>query len=458
MNMIPADSVSAESRLSSVFLAAMGSVFLLYTGPDGYAHIVESKYAAFCLLCGLYLAAMLFVFLQRLFVGAARRERLKNMLLRTSWTQRFVFAYLMLTWISAFASRYFPQTLVGMSRYEGALTLTLYCLIFFCISACAPPGRWVLWVFGAAITLQNMLCIAQLTGANPLSLYPEGYSWFDAGVRYSGAYLGTIGNTGLLGAVYCIAIPIFLLGLFKLRGWIRFFLLFPLMSSIYVAARMDVLACFAGLGGGLAVYSFIALPRTGKGRRTACIFAVCAAAAAFGIVFFFDSGTGFFHEIHELLHGRAQPGFGSGRLYIWENVLRLVPRHLAFGAGPDTMIAAGIEPFTRWDEDLGRLLTAHIDAAHSEYLNILYHQGAFALAACLTAIGFGLWRWGASPVRRPEADGIAAAVTCYAVQALFGISMCLSAPYFWISLGLLEAYASQARYKRDSRPDTNISV
>ena len=63
MNMIPADPVSAESRLSSVFLAAMGSVFLLYTGPDGYTHIVESKYAAFCLLSGLYLAAMLFVFL-----------------------------------------------------------------------------------------------------------------------------------------------------------------------------------------------------------------------------------------------------------------------------------------------------------------------------------------------------------------------------------------------------------
>lgn len=424
-------------KITSVFLAAMTSVFLLYTGPDGYAHIVESKYAALCLLCGLYLGALALVFFCHDVTGKLRVRGLGARLVRLSWPQRFAAAYLLLTWVSALVSENFPDTLIGMSRYEGALTITLYCLVFFCVSAWAQPGKWFLWVFAASMTLQNGLCILQLAGANPLALYPQGYTWFDAGVRYSGAYLGTIGNTGLLGAVYCIAIPVFLLAICKGSGRSRLLLLIPLAGSAYVAMRMDVLACFVGLGTGLALSLPFALARTTRLRWALLLTLACAGFATLAVLFFFDPGAGFFHELHELLRGRAQPQFGSGRLYIWENVLRLVPHHILFGAGPDTMAAAGIEPFTRWDGNLGKWLVSGIDAAHSEYLNILYHQGVFALAAYLALLGCTLIPALRRAGREPYASVCTSAAVCYAVQACFGISMCVSAPFLWICLGLL---------------------
>ena len=424
-------------KLTAGFLAAMAGIFLLYTGPKGYLQIVESKYAAFCLLCGVYLGAVMLAFFYQLYTRKVSIRRWKGILSRMGWPQRFAAAYLLFTWISALVSENFPDTLVGMSRYEGALTLTLYGLVFFCVSAWARPGHWLLWVFAVSMTLHNTLCVIQLTGANPFSLYPQGYTWFDAGVRYSGAYLGTVGNIDLLGAVYCIAIPVFLLGLCKGSKRSRFFLLIPLAGSVYVALRMEVLACFVGLGAGLAVSLPFALAPTGRLRRMLLPALAGVAFAALTALYCFDPGTGFAHELHALLHGRAQPQFGSGRLYIWNAVVRLLPRHLFFGAGPDTMAAAGIEPFTRWDETLGKWLVSGIDTAHSEYLNILYHQGVFALAAYLAL----LCSAGIPALRRASWDPCAAvcapAAACYAVQACFGISMCISAPFFWICLGLL---------------------
>ena len=39
----------------------------------------------------------------------------------------------------------------------------------------------------------------------------------------------------------------------------------------------------------------------------------------------------------EGLHGRLEDSFGSGRIYIWKKTAALVPEHLWFGGGPDTL-------------------------------------------------------------------------------------------------------------------------
>lgn len=75
------------------------------------------------------------------------------------------------------------------------------------------------------MSLCCLLSLWQLAGGNPLGLYPNGLSYSDAGTAYSGAYLGTIGNTDLLAAVMCVAVPAFFYGAWKLR---RHWLLVPL--------------------------------------------------------------------------------------------------------------------------------------------------------------------------------------------------------------------------------------
>ena len=155
------------------------------------------------------------------------------------------------------------------------------------------------------------------------------------------------------------------------------------------------------------------------------------------MLFVFDPDSGLLHEIHELLHGRVSDTFGSGRIYIWKSVLERIPSQLWLGSGPDTMMLAEIEPFTRFDERLNTAIVAQIDVAHNDYLNILYHQGIFAMLAYMAALVDAAGKW----LRNSEKSGVVAALggaaLCYYIQAFFGFSFCGSTIYFWVILGLL---------------------
>ena len=91
------------------------------------------------------------------------------------------------------------------------------------------------------------------------------------------------------------------------------------------------------------------------------------------------------------------------------------------------------------DETLQKTLTAHIDAAHNEYLNVMYHQGIFALLSYLAALLCALIGYLRSAPKNAAAAILGAGVLCYAIQAFFNISMYLTAPYFWLCLGMLDA-------------------
>ncbi|MBR4231689.1 MAG: O-antigen ligase family protein, partial [Oscillospiraceae bacterium] len=135
-------------------------------------------------------------------------------------------------------------------------------------------------------------------------------------------------------------------------------------------------------------------------------------------------------------------------IYIWRNCLKLFPERPLFGGGPDTLGAREIPPFIRWDPDQG-MLKRGIDAAHNEYLNILVNQGLLALLAYLSALAACAVVWYRT-AEDPAAAVAGGAVLFYCIQAFFGISMCLSAPYMWLALGILLRAGSPGR---NERPD-----
>ena len=172
-------------------------------------------------------------------------------------------------------------------------------------------------------------------------------------------------------------------------------------------------------------------------RRFWSAFIIAVSAAGVLALYFYDGfGGGFLQQAHELLHGRWDDTFGSNRLFIWRQCWALAGETPWFGGGPDTLGLRGLEGFSRYNEATGSVVAASIDVAHNEYLNILVNQGAFALAAYLTAIGASLVRWWRSPGSRARAIAGAAALF-YLIQAFFGISMFLTAPYLWIALAVL---------------------
>lgn len=421
--------------ISLVYLILMCSVHLLIFDETGLSGLSHAKRTCFYLLgCG-YPALMLLYTGFSLGIGDVRWQELKKKLRPPSAAVWLMLAYLLLTVVSALLSPYRDRTWLGYSRSEGVLTIAIYVVDFYLLSVFARPHRGLIYLLAGTTALFCIVCVLQMFGYNPLLLYIHDQSFSQIG----GSHVGTIGNVGHVGGFLCLVIPLFVCFLLRQTESVRFALLPALLLSLYVLWRINVLAAFVGLSAGL----LLALPAVLRlKKRSLWLWYGCLAALGILcciVLFFVDFGAGFFHELHELLHGRADASFGSGRFWIWKQVLGRVPQRLWFGYGPDTMGLADLAPFSRIDEELGRPVYAYIDTAHNEPLNILFHQGIFALLAYLGALLLSIRGF----FRRARSSAAAAmlgtAVICYLIQSLFGISQLIVAPFFWICLGLLES-------------------
>ena len=438
-------------KLTDFYVLLIITVFFLYTGSGGYESILNSKAWAFYLLSGGYIILTLIFLGEGVLMGVFPCPSPKVIWLGTSMFQKFIVLYLVFTWISCLISPYMPLSLVGVSRYEGALTITLYgiCSIFVSNWGRAKPS--MVWAAGISMTIFSVLCLVQIQGLNPFALYPEGYTYLDAYSAYSGAYLGTVGNVDLVAAVFSLAIPLLTGICLKYTEKLRFLLLFPLALSICVLIQMDVLAGLVGVFGGIIISLTMWIPRSVKSRNLAWLLLFILACALLTAVFLCDIGNGIFHEAHNLLRGDANPEFGSGRIYIWKEVLERVPGHLWFGTGPDTMLLTEIEGFSRFDTSLGIQIISEIDVAHNEYLNILSQQGVLALTSYLAALGCLVSKWIKQGLHCAKIAILGGAILGYSIQAFFGFSSCITAPIFWLCLGLLDGSDPNANPKKNRR-------
>jgi len=160
-------------------------------------------------------------------------------------------------------------------------------------------------------------------------------------------------------------------------------------------------------------------------------------AAVVCIRFFGGEQTGMIYEASELLHGRWNDASGNRRIYICRNVIENIRlENLPFGTGPDTLGFWPIEPFTRHVPELGMTLVTPIDAAHNEYLHILATGGTLSLLPYVFALVIVAVQWFLSPDNALSAIA-GAGVLFYCRQAFFGISMFITAPFFWMCLAVL---------------------
>ncbi|MCR4804126.1 MAG: hypothetical protein K5981_00530 [Clostridia bacterium] len=186
--------------MTDIYLALLCSAYLLYMGPDGYGQITRHKGEAYLILTGIYLLAALLVRLELAAVG--RRQKLKpvSWLKETSPAQKAVMLYLAFTALSTVLSPYRQTAFWGGGRCEGLLAIAMYVLVFLVVSSRKRPAGWVFLPAALAMGANCLLAFAQFGGFNPLTLYPAGMTYYDANVRYAGAFLGTIGNVDILDA------------------------------------------------------------------------------------------------------------------------------------------------------------------------------------------------------------------------------------------------------------------
>lgn len=427
-----------EEAITRVYITLLLTVFLFFCSKSGFEGIVGAKHIAFMIVSGGYVAVMLLFRIERILIGNLKARSPKAILRSTSWAQRLMIIYLLITWTSATHSEYWPFTIIGTGRYEGALAITIYVLSFLLVSAYVKLSKSLVWIFGISTTVFCVICILQFLGLNPLWLYPKGIGYADAYVEYSGAFLGTIGNVDLVAAYFSVVIPVLLTLIFALPHKQKYLLLVPLLLSVAVLVKMHVLAGFVGVAAGCAAAAFILLARSRSRQKMGLIIMACLLILCLGVVYAVDFDGGMFYEAHEILHGNVDDSFGTGRVHIWKEVLERAKEHPLLGTGPDTMRYGDLEGFQRYDERLEKLLVSKIDVAHNEYLNVYYHQGIFAALAYLAAIVLLVRRWMLASAESKEAMVAGTGMIGYAIQALFGFSMCITAPFFWLCAGIVE--------------------
>lgn len=416
--------------VTEVFLMLALSVYLLFPGLHGYTAIEADKVLLFYLLFGGYLLVMAgYAAYMVLFRGRSAAQLWYD----TTMAQRFVILYLVFTAVSSLLSAYSQWTFFGMSRYEGLLTIGLYCGCCLCVSRYAPTSGRLWRVFGVAMTLFCILCFLHMAGLDPLDQYPDGMTYADGNVLYAGIYLGTVGNAGLVAGLLCLAIPVFAVRAIasQERGDRLLFVVCALCLIVLIG--IDIKAGLLGLAVGSIVSLPAVLPVSARVRK--CLW-LClpVAAAIFAVCILLFAKEGVLYEAGQLLRGNWDDAFGSGRIYIWKQVLHRCKGNLLFGTGPDTMIAAQIPGFD-FDYGGGTVMTV-ADTAHNEYLNVLYHQGVFSLIAYLGALISAYVCFLRTKTKSVTARALCIALTCYCVQAFFGISSCLTTAFFWLFLGI----------------------
>lgn len=416
-------------KVTEIYILLFATVHLLYFGFSGYAHIFDAKQVTFCTINILYLFCIAVSSI--VFTGE-----------KTGFTKRysparlFVLLYMIFTIISGIFSEHFPDTIFGVSRFEGIFTICIYCFTFMAVSAFPCRKKYIFAAFSVAVTLFSALCAVQIFGYNPLSLYPDGMNFYDAGVKYTTAFIGTVGNTNLSGAFICLALPFLAVMMLKSKAKERILLIIPISLLIFTALKMGVASTILGL---LACF-VICLPLVlGFSKKATVLYFICLAVcvlALLAVIYFYPFENGFFFEMSEVLHGNFDESFGSGRIRIWKNVLGEIGDRPVFGKGPDTMQTEKFPAFERYYPALGKVKRTGIDVAHNEPLNILYHQGIIGL---VTYLGFVFCVLKA--VWKNRKDRVVLSLGCgivgYLVQSFFTFSMCLTAPYFWIAAGLV---------------------
>ena len=144
------------------------------------------------------------------------------------------------------------------------------------------------------------------------------------------------------------------------------------------------------------------------------------------------------NETKEVAKGNFDDSYGTSRMFIWKNTLRIVPNYLLHGVGIDNFCFAFGDGEKMLYHETSKAVT-YVDKAHNEYLQKLVCEGVFSVITYISML-FIIF---ISSLKRIFKDGNCVVMVLflpfvgYCIQAFFNISVIEVAPIFWIVCGLL---------------------
>ena len=430
----------ARTRFPGIWVLLFTVLYLLLPGFNGFGGISAFKTHLYYGLTGLLGIGMLIALLRQRSRGGLRRDRLP----RLSGLGIAALCYLFFTLLSAALSPYQPDAWYSEKCHEAAVTIVCYLLMFGILAGTESWNETAKVVLLWALSAFCLISVIQLLGGNPFGLYPNGMTYADGyGRKYSGAFLGTMGNVDLVSVFLCTVIPLTIVMAWRDRR-LRWWAAGVGVACLAVLLWIRVLCGIVGLLMGLVLSAVVVVPWRKNHRRI--YVGLLAAAAVCGVLLlrFWDPPVNFLHELHEILNGRISDRFGTGRVFIWRQLLERIPDRLFFGTGPDTVRLTGLAPFQRFDAS-GKLVSqAMLTDAHCFPLQILYCQGLPALLSWLVMVGFAVRTWWQTRTD-PVCAALGASLVCWICAMLFGFCSVILQPWFWLLLGLLVSRARSLR-------------
>ncbi|WP_170270536.1 O-antigen ligase family protein [Heliorestis acidaminivorans] len=301
-----------------------------------------------------------------------------------------------------------------LTRFTGLITY-FSCAVLFLLATKAKSIEKIFMYLISGATVVSLLAVLQYYGIDLVPQH-ENYKGF---IRSH----GTFGNPNFLGTYTVFILPAALLFFLKFKKY------YWLLSSSIIYAGMLVSttrgAWIAFLY--LIVLIFYIKYKSIEKRKALIQLGVALVLTTF-ILSVSKEGYIYnrFISVPEQIVSAAQldDKAGSSRMYIWKEVVKIIPDNWAFGVGPDHLIYEGI----LMPNPNKNII---VDKAHNIYLEIAATMGLFSLAAYLAFLSFFLRPW-----KNDLGFLYFTMISTYLLQGFFNIDVIMVMPLFWIILGL----------------------
>ena len=136
------------------------------------------------------------------------------------------------------------------------------------------------------------------------------------------------------------------------------------------------------------------------------------------------------NEANQISSGNIDNTYGTGRFYIWQEIIIRLPKYIWTGTGIDCLLLIDNYPI------LDAFREHYVDKAHNEFLNILITEGVVVFVIYLAFLYGVICNYIKN--RDNQVNKILFfAFVSYIFQAMFNIRVIEVAPYFFIIAGLL---------------------
>ena len=406
--------------VTDIYIFVMFLFFPLIIWFNGYSKISVIKLYFFLITTGIWLFLLFFLFI-------IERIKKKKFNFNLHMSYIFAFLFLIISFISTLCSSYKPDVFFKIGRYEGFITTLLYVAIFFGISLFSKPKRIFIWALGISLGLCSIVSFLQILDFNVLWLYPNDLSYY----TYSKSFLGTMGNIDFLSAYHCLVIPTLFIFSFKSSYKEDRLLIFPALLGLAISFVMNVTSGLLALFG-----CFIfTMPLLFKNKRNV----IKSGIAIFGLIiiaiigiFFYRGNNDTIYEISQVLHGKMEDDFGTGRGLIWKQGIELFLEYPILGSGPGTTSKRFHVQWYRVNTGI----TTYVDNAHNTYLGYLINIGILGALSYVLFLLNSLITW----IKKRNNSyylAIGSGILCYMMQDFFNLNIYFTAPLLFIMLGLL---------------------